>query len=35
LCSHNVRNVAQCVTTCKKKVRAHAIYFRTPISGPP
>ena len=34
LCSHNVRNVAQCVTTCKKKMRAHAIYFRTPYFRP-
>ena len=34
LCSHNVRNVAQCVTTCKKKMRAHAIYFRAPYFRP-
>ena len=33
LCSHNVCNVVQCVTTCKKKMRRHANYFSPPISG--
>ena len=34
LCSHNVCNVVQCVTTCKKKMRPHAIFFSPPYFRP-